>query len=201
MAPVVPYVRMGRASLYSDELAAALCERVAAGESLKKMCLDDPCLPSFGTVFRWLRENPEFDAMYQAAIRVKAHGYVDESVHIADETKKAVDMVQINSAKLRVDTRFRAAAKIDPGAWGDRVKIDAAIDVQATIIAGVRALSDDELVAIMAIAEKMLAPAGSAAAAPTASSEDGEDEAAPQTESGAPDDPGAPLDGEVLPPL
>ena len=157
-------------------------------------------MPSFGTVFRWLNERPEFKSKYRFAIEVKAAGYIDETVEIADEAAHEPTVASVAAARLRIDTRFKAGGKLDPTAWSDRVKLDATVDVGAKLAAGVRALSDEELAAIIAMAEKMLQPPIDVTPPAGASSSD-EAGASPETASGAPDDdPGAPLDGEVLPP-
>ena len=43
----------GRPTLYSDELAATICRRLAEGESLRKICAN-PTMPDKSTVLSWL---------------------------------------------------------------------------------------------------------------------------------------------------
>jgi len=50
------------ASTYDRELGAAICRRVAAGESLRSICAD-PAMPTGKTVWNWARAHPEFKAM------------------------------------------------------------------------------------------------------------------------------------------
>ncbi len=46
-------IMAGRPSSFSQEIAEAICERLASGESLNSMCKDDN-LPSITTVMNWL---------------------------------------------------------------------------------------------------------------------------------------------------
>lgn len=55
-----PYTR------FTADVAREVCERVAAGESLKAICAD-PDMPSDRTVARWAREHPRFAAAYHRA--------------------------------------------------------------------------------------------------------------------------------------
>lgn len=52
---------------YEIELAAAICRRVAAGESLRAICRADPAMPTGKTVWNWRRAHPEFDDMLSHA--------------------------------------------------------------------------------------------------------------------------------------
>ena len=55
------------ASTYDRELGAAICRRVAAGESLRSICAD-PAMPTGKTVWNWARAHPEFKAMKDHAV-------------------------------------------------------------------------------------------------------------------------------------
>jgi hypothetical protein len=48
------------ASKYTAELGAMICQRVAAGESLRSMCRADPAMPTEKTVWNWGRSHPDF---------------------------------------------------------------------------------------------------------------------------------------------
>jgi hypothetical protein len=56
------------ASSYTPALAVAICERLAAGESLRSICREDPAMPTEKTVWNWARANPDFAAMKQWAL-------------------------------------------------------------------------------------------------------------------------------------
>jgi hypothetical protein len=52
---------------FTPELAAAICRRVAAGESLRAICRADPAMPTEKTVWNWRRAYAEFDEMLSHA--------------------------------------------------------------------------------------------------------------------------------------
>lgn len=110
---------------YTPELAAQVCAAIAAGESgkdsLRAIC-KLPGMPSRATVYRWLDESTEFQALYKAATTRRADGYVDEIVEIADgapATKSG-----IAKAKLRIYAREKYAAKIAPRKYGDKIDVN-----------------------------------------------------------------------------
>jgi len=48
------------ASKYTPALGAAICGRLAAGESLRSICRADPAMPTEKTVWNWARSHPGF---------------------------------------------------------------------------------------------------------------------------------------------
>lgn len=58
------------ASTYDVEVGAAICRRLAAGESLRSICRDDPAMPTEKTVWNWARAHDEFRQMKAHALSV-----------------------------------------------------------------------------------------------------------------------------------
>lgn len=56
------------ASTYDPELGAAICRRLAAGESLRAICREDPSMPTEKTVWNWARAHEEFRLMKAHAL-------------------------------------------------------------------------------------------------------------------------------------
>ncbi len=108
--------RTGRPPLFSQKLAERVCERIAQGDSLVKVCRQ-AWAPSYSTVMKWLRDSAEFSQMYARAREDQADWHADEIVAIADEA--TADDVQV--AKLRVDARKWTASKLKPRKYGDRL--------------------------------------------------------------------------------
>jgi hypothetical protein len=105
--------RLGRPSEYSEAIVAVICDRLVAGESLKRIC-DDAAMPNRSTVFDWLRDRPEFANRYARAREAQADNFVDEIVSIADtETDPQI-------ARNRIDARKWVAGKMRPKIYGDR---------------------------------------------------------------------------------
>jgi hypothetical protein len=51
------------ASTYDPELGAAICRRLAGGESLRAICRNDAAMPTEKTVWNWARAHEEFRLM------------------------------------------------------------------------------------------------------------------------------------------
>ena len=126
----------GRQSLYTPELAAIICQRVAEGESLANIARE-PAMPSYPTVMEWLKSNNDFAGMYRQARQDQADTLADEIIAIADSVMDAgpTDSAKVNAARLRVDARKWVAAKLKPKVYGDRVEaaLTGAVTVEHTI--------------------------------------------------------------------
>ena len=107
-----------RKSDFSQELADLICERLATGESLRKICLDEQ-MPAASTVWLWLDKNQAFSEQYARAREAQAEYYADEIVDISDE---AIDNETAASARVRVDARKWVASKLRPRKYGELVK-------------------------------------------------------------------------------
>ena len=147
---------MGRPSSYTIELAAAICERLAAGESLRAICKDEG-MPSDMSVRRWALDNVDgFSSRYACARELGFDALADEALDIADTTEVGVrsersddgyketreDM--LGHRKLRVDTRKWLLAKWAPQKYGERQ----AIEMSGTL--ALSSMSEDEIKAELA---------------------------------------------------
>jgi hypothetical protein len=147
----------GRPSLYTPELGDKICEKLAEGKSMRYISRLKS-MPSMTTLFKWLREIPEFTQQYEKA-KIECHNawfeetmdipdnqvgnplLNDEGEPIMDENGNPVmhvDAAAIQHARLRVDTRKWALSKIMPKKYGDRVTQDVNINNYTE-------LPDDEL--------------------------------------------------------
>lgn len=120
---------MARPSIYTDEIANLVCERLMGGQSLRTICADEG-MPGMTTVFRWLQSNDAFRKQYTLARQVQAEVMVDEIISISDdgsndtyetENGPAVNTDVIARSRLRVDSRKWFASKLAPKIYGDRV--------------------------------------------------------------------------------
>jgi len=108
---------------FSDEVFDRICERLAGGESLRRIC-KDPDMPSVSGVFKWLDEtekHPGLVERYARARKAQAEGYADEIVEIADT---AHDRDSSAAAKVRADARKWVAAKLLPSKYGDLKRLE-----------------------------------------------------------------------------
>jgi hypothetical protein len=103
----------GRPSIFSEELATRICERLAAGETLRAVCRDDD-MPSESTVRRWASDTEHpISAQYVRAREIGYQCMADEIIEIADGSD--------GDARLRVDTRKWLMSKALPKMYGDKV--------------------------------------------------------------------------------
>jgi hypothetical protein len=119
--------KIGRPSistLYSDELAAEICRRMVAGESINEICRD-PAMPVWDTVWRWKNSNLDFSAQYARAMDERGQSLGLAVPLISDEEPERddngrIDSAWVNRQKMRVDARKWAAARMAPKHFGDR---------------------------------------------------------------------------------
>ena len=110
---------MGRPSLYTQELADEICERLAEGESLRAICKDDH-MPQEATVRAWaVQDVNNFYAQYAKSRDVALDSMVDGMLEIADDSDG-----DVNRDRLRVDTRKWYAAKLAPKRYGDKTHVE-----------------------------------------------------------------------------
>jgi hypothetical protein len=116
---------------YSDQLAQEICERIAVGELLINICLDEH-LPTMRRCNKWLREHPEFSALYQSAVNDRLSVFEEEVIQIADDMrhdfktvikngheKRVPDPDMVARARLRIEVRFKHLKALRPQRWGD----------------------------------------------------------------------------------
>ena len=133
--------KTGRPSLYSDKLAAKICERLAEGESLRAICADK-AMPSISTVMGWLFDgnHGEFSEQYARAREAQAEIRADEIVDIADDAsgdftadkdgKLVANSEHIQRSRLRVDARKWIAAKLLPKRYGDKLDLGGTVGLR-----------------------------------------------------------------------
>lgn len=105
--------RGGGIDTYDPEVGDAICERIALGEPLTRIC-QEPGMPSGGTVFGWLRRHEDFRDAYRLAREVQGHAMADRILEVIEEAEPAT----VALARLRADNLRWLAAKLAPGAFG-----------------------------------------------------------------------------------
>ncbi|CAN7599965.1 terminase small subunit protein [Mesorhizobium amorphae] len=129
---------MARPSEFTQEIANAICERLAEGKSLRSICLADD-MPDRVTIHRWLLDpaREAFCNQYARAREMQADTHVDEMQDIADDgsndyitktngdgsTYEQVNSEHIQRSKLRIDTRKWVAERMKPKKYGAKVAL------------------------------------------------------------------------------
>ena len=104
-----------------------ICDRLAAGESLRSICAD-PAMPSRQTVTWWAmgeRGAPKtFVDQYARAREAGLLTMADEIQEIADASSELESGPAVQAARLRVDARKWLLSKMMPKQFGDRLGIE-----------------------------------------------------------------------------
>lgn len=98
---------------YTPELAAAICDRVANGESLRAVCRDTGV--SIGGFLGWVLKHDDLREQYTRAREIQAHVLADETQEIVDSEPDPA------RARVRLDQRKWHAGKLLPKVYGDKL--------------------------------------------------------------------------------
>ncbi len=79
-------------------------------------------MPCASTVFLWLTKHQEFSDNYAKAVDERAAGMFDDMLDIADDVEPEASHVA--KARLRVDTRKWALARMNPKKYGDKIQAE-----------------------------------------------------------------------------
>jgi hypothetical protein len=156
---------LGRPTDYTPELALDICERIAAGAGLRRICKRSG-MPDPSTVYRWLLhpERDDFREQYTRAREHQADTHADEIVHLSDTPKLGVSTstkttrigdVEVSETttkrgdmlghrRLQVDSRKWIAAKLRPKKYGDRLELGGEVAHKVVLATPLR---EDEWVA------------------------------------------------------
>ena len=120
---------------YTEPLALEIAERIACGELLLAICLDDH-LPTMRRCKQWLNEHGDFNALYRESLNDRLDIFEEQVIQIADDASRdfrevvrggvkvrVLDGEAIARAKLRVEVRFRHLKAGRPAKWGDSTTI------------------------------------------------------------------------------
>ena len=129
----------GRLTIYTEEIAAEICERLAEGESLRSISRTEG-MPSPGTIIGWvLRDREGFSKRYAQAKDVCMHVMAEDLVEIADDnTRDEIPIYDdageqigtrpngefMNRSRLRVDTRKWLLSKLQAKKYGDKLDMN-----------------------------------------------------------------------------
>ncbi len=120
-------MKLGRPSIYTEELAQRICAELSAGKSLRTVCKEE-WAPSRRQVFQWLSDKPDFAALYTIAKEESADLYAEEILEIADNVEG-----DAFRDRLRVDARKWIAAKMKPKKYGDKVEHSGSVSLEGLI--------------------------------------------------------------------
>ena len=129
--------KWGREETFTQEVADKICDLLAGGKTLTKICKTKG-MPSIRTVQRWCQRHAEFELQYWRARKLSATSLADDALDIADNSSgdvfvdakgiRRADLGIVNRDRMRVETRLKLAAKFWPERYGDKVQQTGAND-------------------------------------------------------------------------
>lgn len=125
-------------STYTESIANEICDRIAAGESLRSIT-NDKKMPAEKTVYVWLRDHPDLQQKYARAREAQMEKFLEEILEISDNctddvmflvgedkdgsgAKATIKHSAIQRARLQVDSRKWAMSKLAPKKYGDKIQ-------------------------------------------------------------------------------
>ncbi|MCP1969913.1 MULTISPECIES: hypothetical protein [Bradyrhizobium] len=127
---IPPEPKPKRPSEFTDEIFTEICDRMANGQGLRKIC-EDPEMPSRQTFLRWMEKDTGRQSRYQTARESLMDWYAEDIIDIAwDNSKDTIkdgkgepkcNHEWINRSRLKVDTLKFLMAKLHPKRYGDKV--------------------------------------------------------------------------------
>ena len=109
----------GRPTLYTEDMADFICERLSMGETLLEVCRDNERVADRATVTRWLVKNPEFASRIMRARDFGQDASIDQCREIIENATPE----NVNVAKLQVWHRQWEASKRARRNFGDKVDV------------------------------------------------------------------------------
>ena len=112
-----------RKAMYSEEVGATLCRRLAEGETLTSICRADATMPKPSTVIGWALDSQHpFFEQYARARLIGYHSMADEFIDIGDHARE--EAAAVAKARLRADSRKWLLSKALPKIYGDKLELD-----------------------------------------------------------------------------
>jgi hypothetical protein len=117
-----PYVDPERPSAYTEAIAAEICDRLAHGETLVKICQSEH-LPSRTTVLRWVNENRHnFGDRFARARDLQFEHWADSLADVADSVRDKPE--QVPAARLESENKRWLLARLKPSLYSEKFQAD-----------------------------------------------------------------------------
>lgn len=117
---------MGRPSTYTDEIAAAICERLSEGEDLVTICAD-PAMPARRTVYEWMDVHPDFRTNCARAREAQAEVMDHRILAVAGKIER--EELNPKAGAVVLSALQWRAERLDRRRYGQKV----ALDVDASV--------------------------------------------------------------------
>lgn len=163
----------GRPSIFSQDLGDLICLLMAEGKSLNSICKLDG-MPHKSTVLLWVVKGDrddvdykDFSDQYRRAREAQTEAVLDDVIEISDDDRldyifrtktdesgesagAIVNHENISRSKLRIETRFRFAAKMHPRKYGEKLTtaLEGTLGIKHGLDDNARAIIESKLAGI-----------------------------------------------------
>lgn len=122
----------------TQALCDEICERIANGEPLRVICRDEH-MPSWSAVYQWINADPDFASRIARARELGFDAIAEDTIELIDKEPERcdtqfgdkVDPGHVQWTKNRVEQRLKLLAKWSPKKYGDKLEIDAKVEIDA----------------------------------------------------------------------
>jgi hypothetical protein len=115
---------------HKEKACEEILQGIASGKSLRSLCEADDWMPAASTFLLWVSDDPVLAERYAHAREARADFLFEEVLEIADDEQNKV-AENANHARIKIDARKWAAAKMHPRRYGDKVAVGGAADLPA----------------------------------------------------------------------
>lgn len=133
-------------TVYGPTITKRICDEIAGGKSLARLCKEADWMPEEKTVYRWMWDHPEFLKAYDIAKEKQMEVYANQIIDLTDDCPRDADAVA--KAKLQVYARQWVMGKLKPKKYGERTTIAGDKDNPLTI--NLAAVLDERIAAAAA---------------------------------------------------
>lgn len=125
--------KRGRSTTFTQQVADYVCQELAKGRSLRRICADDENMPDESTVRAWaVRDESGFHPQYTRARDVGLDAMADELLDICDTPEigrrtvhrdsgtEIIEADMIEHRRLKIDTRKWYLSKLAPKRYGQQ---------------------------------------------------------------------------------
>jgi len=128
---------------FNEGAAEQILEAIADGIGLVTFLKSRPDMPSYPTVMRWVRDNPDFAANYAQAREDMADHDADKIADVAVAVSKG--LMDPAAGRVAIDAYKWSAGKRRPKRYGDKLEIEQTSNVAVTHTLDVSNLTLEEL--------------------------------------------------------
>lgn len=132
--------------LYCEEIGEAICDELANGKSLIRVLKENDAFPSYSTVMKWLKNNPEFAEYYAEARSHQGDHDSDKVDDVAQQVREG--KIDPASARVAIDAYKWSAAHRRPKKYGTKIDVEQNTSIAVTHTLDVSNLSMEELDAL-----------------------------------------------------